>query len=47
MTDVKSGPVIEIRDLRIEAKANDQWSQIVRGVSLTIGKGGSYAHRVR
>ncbi len=39
MTDVKSGPVIEIRDLRIEAKANDQWSQIVRGVSLTIGKG--------
>ena len=39
MTDVKPGPVIEIRDLRIEAKANDQWSQIVRGVSLTIGKG--------
>ena len=39
MTEMKTGPVIEIRDLRIEAKANDQWSQIVRGISLTIGKG--------
>ena len=35
----KSAPVLEITGLKIEAKANDQWSQILRGVSLTIRKG--------
>lgn len=34
-----SAPVIEITDLRIEAKANDDWSRILRGVSLTIARG--------
>ncbi len=32
-------PVVEITDLRIEAKANDEWSKIVNGVSLVIHPG--------
>ncbi|EGJ20293.1 ABC transporter related protein [Cereibacter sphaeroides WS8N] len=34
-----SPAVLEIRDLRIEAKSSDSWSEIVRGVSLSLCKG--------
>ncbi|RAZ84851.1 ABC transporter ATP-binding protein [Cereibacter johrii] len=37
---VEPSPVVlEIRDLRIEAKSSDSWSEIVRGVSLSLRKG--------
>jgi len=34
-----STPVIDIRDLRVTAQANDQWSEIVKGISLTVQSG--------
>ncbi len=34
-----ASPVIDIEDLRIDAKANDEWSAIVRGVTLAIHPG--------
>ncbi|WP_313349442.1 ABC transporter ATP-binding protein [Paracoccus sp. (in: a-proteobacteria)] len=34
-----NSPVIEITDLRIEAKSNDRWSEIVKGVSFAIRPG--------
>ncbi|ULB10999.1 ABC transporter ATP-binding protein [Cereibacter azotoformans] len=39
MASDQSPAVLEIRDLRIEAKSSDHWSRIVRGVSLTLRKG--------
>ncbi|MBL3674848.1 ABC transporter ATP-binding protein [Paracoccus sp. KCTC 42845] len=32
-------PVVEITDLKIEAKSNEGWTQIVRGISLSIRRG--------
>ena len=41
MTDTltDAAPVIEIDDLRIEARLNDDWTQIVKGVSLSLKPG--------
>ncbi len=39
MTATPSAPVIDLVDLKIEAKSNDQWSKIVNGVSLSIRPG--------
>jgi peptide/nickel transport system ATP-binding protein len=39
MTATPTAPVIELVDLKIEAKSNDQWSKIVNGVSLSIRPG--------
>ena len=39
VTAMPTVPVIDIVDLRIEAKSNDQWSKIVNGVSLSIRPG--------
>ena len=35
----EAAPVLEVRDLRIDAKSNDRWSQIVKGVSFAIRPG--------
>lgn len=32
-------PVIKMTDLKIDAKANDEWSHIIRGVNLTVRRG--------
>lgn len=39
MTATPTAPVIDLVDLKIEAKSNDQWSKIVNGVSLSIRPG--------
>jgi len=39
MTATPTAPVIELVDLKIEAKSNDQWSKIVNAVSLSIRPG--------
>lgn len=40
MSEVETtAPVIEIADLRIEARSNNKWSQIVNGVSLSVRPG--------
>ncbi|MBZ9991352.1 ABC transporter ATP-binding protein [Mesorhizobium sp. BH1-1-5] len=39
VTATPTVPVIDIVDLKIEAKSNDQWSKIVNGVSLSIRPG--------
>ena len=39
MTAVLNEPVIDIVDLKIEARSNDRWSKIVNGVSLSIRPG--------
>ncbi|MGP2494439.1 ABC transporter ATP-binding protein [Mesorhizobium sp. PUT5] len=39
MTATPTAPVIDIVDLKIEARSNDQWSKIVDGVSLSIRPG--------
>lgn len=39
MTAMPTAPVIDLVDLKIEAKSNDQWSKIVNGVSLSIRPG--------
>ncbi len=39
MNATPTAPVIDLVDLKIEAKSNDQWSKIVNGVSLSIRPG--------
>lgn len=38
-TDANSRTFLEVRDLWVDGRSNGQWQEIVRGVSLTLGRG--------
>lgn len=39
MTDTSNTPLLTIKGLRIEGRSDEQWSEIVKGVDLTLNRG--------